>query len=223
MVQMKFRHLRQILFLSQQVKLHCFSASYNKNSFGCPDQFLIGVNSFRRMQPWLHFLLKKKGICPRRSSRCRVSFVSAPSPSGPNFVPQRLPFLLFCLVFLVRNQNQIRPEARKLFLRLFLRKQSTLKHASILKMEMSPSVFFVFPKKTFFLSFLFSELKTPAPRRLDYFKACTSIENIRTTGRCLMCVWTLRKLESQGTAEKGVCLVPKTIYATPACRVFSVY
>ena len=61
---------------------------------------------------------------------------------------------------------------------------------------MSPSVFFVFPKKTFFLSFLFSELKTPAPKRLDYFKTCTSIENIRTTGRCLMCVWTLRKLES---------------------------
>ena len=60
---------------------------------------------------------------------------------------------------------------------------------------MSPSVFFVFPKKTFFLSFLFSELKTPAPRRLDYFKACTSIENI-TTVKCLMCVWTLRKLES---------------------------
>ena len=89
-------------------------------------------------------------------------------------------------------------------------------------MGVSPSVF-SFSKKTFFQSFFFSGLKTPATKRLDYFTVCTSIENIKTTGRCLMCVWTFRKLESWVTAEKGVCFAPKTIYATPARRVCSVY
>ena len=70
-----------------------------KNAFGCPDQFLIGVNSFGRVFPWLHFFLGERDIfSPRGPPTSRV-FCFGPRPPRAQFRATANSFCFFYSVF----------------------------------------------------------------------------------------------------------------------------
>ena len=75
------------------MKLHGFLAFYSKNAFGCPDQFLIGVNSFGRVFPWLHLFSRRERCSPPWAAHLPSLLFRPPSAEGP--IPSNSQFLLF--------------------------------------------------------------------------------------------------------------------------------